>query len=212
MARIRKGEVERTPSGSGSLAATGRGNGQASASRAARGEASLTVSRPELLDGDSDKNFRALVHGLFSFLASHETIRSGHARFIGLAGVEYTALISIAHLGQEGDVGVSAVAQHLRVSGAFVTNVCRRLIAQGLISKETDPRDRRRVSLKVTAKGRRLLLKLAPVQRQVNDAEFAGLSREEFKLLLDIVERLIACGERAVALQHYLHTNSGHGR
>ena len=42
------------------------------------------------------------------------------------------------------------------------------------------------------------------MQRQVNDIEFADLSREEFRFLLDIVDRMIASGDRAVALQHYL--------
>ena len=105
----------------------------------------LTVSRPELLVRGSDRQFRELVHGLFSFLASHEEIRAGHARFIGLAGIEYTVLISIAHLAQGGDVSVSAVAQHLRLTGAFITNACRRLVSLGLIDKATDRKDRRRV-------------------------------------------------------------------
>lgn len=164
----------------------------------------LTVSRPELLPGGSDRQFRALVHGLFSFLARHEQIRDGHARHIGLAGIEYTVLISIAHLAQDGDVSVSAIAAHLRVSGAFITTVVQRLQTLGLVGKETDPKDRRRVVLSVTAEGRARLQRLAPVQRQVNDVEFGCLSRAEFLSLLDMIERLIATGDQAVALQRYL--------
>ncbi len=164
----------------------------------------LTVSRPELLTDGTDRQFRALVHGLFSFLASHEEIRAGHARHIGLAGVEYTVLISIAHLALDGDVGVSAVAAHLRLTGAFITTVVQRLQALGLVGKRTDPKDRRRVVLSVTGEGRARLERLAPVQRQVNDVEFGCLSRAEFASLADMVERLIASGEQAVALQRYL--------
>lgn len=164
----------------------------------------LTVSRPELLVRGSDRDFRRLVHGLFSFLGSHEEIRAGHARHIGLAGIEYTVLISIAHLAQDGPVGVSAIAQHLRLTGAFITTVVQRLQAIGLVDKRTDARDRRRVTLTVTAEGRRRLVTLAPVQRQINDVEFGCLSQAEFTQLLDIIERLIASGEQAVALQRYL--------
>src|SRR5690349_13799573 len=64
----------------------------------------LTVSRPELLSGGTDRDFRRLVHNMFAFMARHESVRDGHARHIGLAGVEYTILISIGHLGLEGDV------------------------------------------------------------------------------------------------------------
>lgn len=171
--------------------------------RGARAPA-LTVSRPELLTGGTDRKFRALVHGLFSFLASHEEIRAGHARHIGLAGVEYTVLISIAHLAPDGDVSVSAVAAHLRLTGAFITTVVQRLQALGLVDKRTDAKDRRRVVLSVTAEGRARLESLAPVQRPVNDVEFGCLSRAEFLSLADMIERLIASGEQAVALQRYL--------
>jgi DNA-binding MarR family transcriptional regulator len=169
-----------------------------------RATPSLTISRPELLSEGTDRKFRQLVHALFGFLATHETIRAGHAKFIGLAGIEYTVLISIGHLSQDGEVNVSTVASHLHLTGAFITTVCQRLLALGLIRKEIDPKDRRRVTLTVSPEGRRRLDALAPVQRQVNDAEFACLSREEFLSLLDMVERLIGCGERAVALQRYL--------
>ena len=170
----------------------------------------LTVSRPELLPGGTDREFRRLVHGLFGFLSLHETIRSGHARAIGLAGIEYTVLISIAHLSLEGEVNVRSVAGHLYLTGAFITNVCHRLQAMGLIDKRTDPKDRRRVSLSVTAEGRARLASLAPMQRQVNDAEFGSLTREEFQFLVGMVDRLVESGERAVALQKYLEGESAH--
>ena len=140
-----------------------------------------TVSRPELLVDGSDRDFRRLVHGLFGFLASHEEIRAGHARYIGLAGIEYTVLISIAHLAQAEDVSVSRIAAHLHLTGAFITTVVQRLQSHGLVVKRPHAKDRRRVVLTVTPKGRRLLERLAPVQRQVNDVEFGCLSAAEFR-------------------------------
>jgi DNA-binding MarR family transcriptional regulator len=164
----------------------------------------LTTSRPELVTGGRDRDFRHLVHGLFGFAAHHERIRSGHAKVIGLAGIEYTVLISIAHLSQDGDVNVKTVADHLYLSGAFITAVAGRLLKLGLIDKKIDPDDRRRVALTVSANGRAALERLAPIQRKVNDVEFGSLSREEFQLLTGIVDRLIESGARAVALQNYL--------
>jgi DNA-binding MarR family transcriptional regulator len=164
----------------------------------------LTTSRPKLLVGGRDRDFRHLVHGLFGFAAHHERIRSGHAKVIGLAGIEYTVLISIAHLSQDGDVNVKTVADHLYLSGAFITAVAGRLLKLGLIDKKIDPDDRRRVALTVSANGRAALERLAPIQRKVNDVEFGSLSREEFQLLTGIVDRLIESGARAVALQNYL--------
>ena len=164
----------------------------------------LTTSRPELLTHGRDWRFRHLVHALFGFAAHHERIRSGHARVIGLAGIEYTVLIAIAHLSQDGDVNVKSVANHLYVSGAFITSVVKRLLRLGLVHKEADSADRRRVTLTVSKKGRAALERLAPIQRRVNDVEFEGLTRQEFELLTGLIDRLIVSGSRAVTLQNYL--------
>lgn len=168
----------------------------------------LTVSSPVLLAQGSDRDFRRLVHNLFGFLARHEAIREGHGAFIGLAGIEYTVLISIAHLSAESDVSVRDVAEHLHLSGAFVTTVTNRLLGKGLVAKRTDPTDRRRLCLTVTRQGRDLLATLAPTQRQVNDVQFEGISAEEFRTLSDLIERLIDSSGRALSLQRYLSENA----
>lgn len=169
----------------------------------------LTTSRPELLSQGRDRQFRHLVHALFGFAAHHERIREGHGKVIGLAGVEYTVLIAIAHLSLDGDVNVKAVADHLHLSGAFITSVTQRLLQLGLIHKQTDAGDRRRVTLTVSKSGRAALERLAPIQRKVNDVEFGCLSHEEFELLTGMVDRLIESGARAVALQNYLLSEIG---
>ncbi len=166
--------------------------------------AALTVTRPELLDAGSDREFRRLVHNLFGFLARHEAIREGHGAYIGLVGIEYTILISIAHLAAEADVSIRTVADHLHLSGAFVTTVTKRLLAKGLVDKAMDPNDRRRLCLTVTDQGRALLRQLAPVQRQVNDVEFASLSADDFRRLSAMVQRLLDSSEQALALQRRL--------
>jgi DNA-binding MarR family transcriptional regulator len=126
------------------------------ASSQPRKKAPLTISRPEMLVNGSDRHFRRLVHSLFGFLARHEAVRRGHAARIGLVGIEYTTLISIRHLdAEEGDVNVNRVADHLHLSGAFVTTITNKLLKRGLIHKSIDPQDRRRVKLQVSEKGMR---------------------------------------------------------
>jgi DNA-binding MarR family transcriptional regulator len=166
--------------------------------------AALTVSRPELLVDGSDAQFRRLVHSLFGFLVRHQTLREGHAAVIGLAGIEYTTLISIRHLSAQGDVHVRAVADHLHLSGAFVTTVTNKLETKGLITKTSHTGDRRRISLVVTPHGAELLERLAPTQAQVNDVQFGCLGTREFHQLLDMVQRLVDSSDRAIALQRYL--------
>lgn len=184
-------------------------HGEKTAQTPARQRLPLTTSREELLPGGSDHAFRELVHELFAFFARHEEIRSGHGRYIGLRGIEYTVLISIGHLGNYGDVNVKTIADHLHLSGAFITTVTNRLAEHGLVEKKTDSADARRVMLAITPKGDALLEKLAPVQRQVNDVEFGCLDAKDFEHLLAIVRKLVDSSSQAVALQKYLNRTAG---
>ena len=169
----------------------------------------LTISRDELLVDGGDGVFRRMVHAFFAFNARHETIRDGHARRIGLAGTEYTILISIAHLGQNVPVNVKIVAEHLHVTTGFITNTTRKLQSRGLVRKTRDTTDRRKTNLTVTPKAIALLEELAPFQRPVNDAEFGSLSRAEFLQLSGMIERLVSSSEDAARLQRDLETGPG---
>jgi len=183
-------------------------------SRAKRraGFQTLTVSRPELLANSSDRQFRAFVHGMLAFAARLEGVRNGFAALIGLTGVQYTILISISHLHIDGEVTVGAVAGHLHLSGAFVTSETGKLLRLGLITKVQDLNDRRRVCLGVTSLGRELLANLTPVQVPVNDVLFEFLSGPQFRALGPVIDRIVACGDRALSLLHYLSQNSVESR
>ncbi len=168
-----------------------------------------TISLDALLADGSDAAFRQMVHSLLAFLARHETVRTGHAAAIGLAGIEYTVLISVRYLAAEGNVSVRELAGHLHLSGAFITTVSNKLQKMGLLDKLVDAADRRRVRLNVTAKGDALLASLIPMQPQVNNVQFDCLSADEFRRLLSCVERLVESSDRAIALQRYLATRDG---
>jgi MarR family transcriptional regulator, organic hydroperoxide resistance regulator len=171
-------------------------------------KATLTVSRPDLLVDGSDGQFRKLVHDMFAFFSRHQAIREGHAAQIGLAGIEYTILISIRQLSYEGDVHVARVAEHLHLSGAFITTIIHRLTGKGLVEKTPQPDDRRRVRLTVTKNGMELLERLAPRQRKVNDVQFECLDAREFLQLSRMMERLVDSADKALSLQRYLRENN----
>jgi DNA-binding MarR family transcriptional regulator len=175
----------------------------------ATGAKALTVSRPELLVNGSDAQFRAFVHGMLAFAAQLEAVRDGFAALLGLTGIQYTILISISHLQSDGEVTVGAVADHLHLSGAFVTTETGKLLRLGLITKVQDLKDRRRVSLGVTLKGGELLSTLAQVQVQVNDVLFDFLNTEQFRALGATIGRIVTCGDRAIALLDYLSVQGG---
>ena len=166
--------------------------------------APLTVTRKELLDRGNDRQFRELVHAFFAFQARHETIRDGHAGYIGLAGVQYTLLIAVGHLEVEGEVTASTLCDHLRVSSAFIAVEIAKLVDRGFVTKVRDPNDARRLLLRTTPAGYALLAKLAPLQSQVNNVEFGRLTRKDFRDLHRIMNLLIENCDAALALQRLL--------
>jgi len=152
----------------------------------------------------SDRQFRRLVNDIFALAQRHQVVRDGHAAYIGLSGTEYSVLVAVRHLQDEDDIGVSNLAEYLRVSGSFATTVTGKLAAHGLLEKRSDPNDARRLVLRVTAEGHALLARLAPVQRRINDVQFGCLSAVDFARVLDLLERLIGSSNQAMALQRYL--------
>jgi DNA-binding MarR family transcriptional regulator len=163
-----------------------------------------TVSKPELLVDGDDVAFRSFIHDFLAFSQMLTDIRAGFGEHLGLTGIQYTILISVSHLQGRHGIGVNAIAEHLHVSGAFITTEVAKLVRAGLISKRVNAKDKRRVLLRVTADGRKLLNKLVAVQAPVNDALFDAISAEEFGPLRSMMARLVPCAARSLALLAYL--------
>lgn len=167
----------------------------------------LTVSRPELLVGGSDREFRALIHDALAFTSRLEAIRDGYAQLIGVTGIQYTILVCISVLSAAQSVTVKAIAEHLKLSGPFVTVEVGKLVSAGLVAKTADPTDGRKVSLTLTDEARRRLAGLAPTQRQVNDVHFEPLSKSDFIALRRMMSDLVVSTDNALALLKYLSSD-----
>jgi len=160
-----------------------------------------TVSRPQLMVAGSDRAFRQFIHDMLAFSARLQTVRDQLGEVIGLSGTQYTVLIAVAHLsGEGGKVGVNQVAEHLHFSGAFITIEVNKLVAAGLLDKETNSEDRRRVVLRITDKARALLNELAPVQRPVNDRLFDCYSAGDFERVRKLLSKMVDAADDAIRM------------
>ncbi len=154
----------------------------------------------------TDRQFRAFVHDFLAFSAQVGQVRNGFGEYLGLSGVAYTTLRSVAFLQDKQGIGVNELAEHLHLSPAFVTIEVAKLVKAGLIEKRTNKKDRRRVLLTVSAKGRARLDELVVLQAPVNDALFETLSESEFLEFAKTIRRLVVCGEHALSLMELLKT------
>lgn len=156
-----------------------------------------TVSRPALLRGGSDAQFRQLIHDLIAYGHCLDACRDAFAAVIGVSGAQYEILMLAS---RSDGLSVSEVAARLHRSGAFITIEANRLAERGILAKRSDPDDGRRVLLRLTAKGQALVSRLAPHQRRINDVLFECLDSRRFAQLRALAADLVACGDRAVAL------------
>ena len=170
-------------------------------------DALLTASRPDLLDKDGDQTLRGLLYDFFAFGRSLEAARAKFASYVDLSPTQYLIMIALKNSTLDEPMGINQLANQLRLSGAFITNEVNKLVSDGLIEKSAHPSDGRRVQLTVTGQGVSLLTRLAAFQRPVNDALFGTLTREEFKLLSQLLTRLAAGGDRAVSLAEHIEAS-----
>ena len=167
-------------------------------------DALLTASKPELLDKDGDRTLRGVLYDYFAFGRSLEACSEIFAGFVDLSPTQYLILIAIKNSTAEEPMGVNQVAERLYLSGAFVTNEINKLVSDGLLDKSPHPEDGRRVQLALTQHGMSLLTRPAALQRPVNDALFGMLTREEFKLLSQLLSRLASQANDALKLAEHV--------
>ncbi|WP_342724669.1 MarR family transcriptional regulator [Bradyrhizobium sp. B097] len=164
----------------------------------------MTASKPELLEKEGDRTLRGLLYDYFAFGRSLEACREIFANFVDLSTTQYLILIAIKNSTADEPMGVNQIAERLYLSGAFVTNEINKLVADGLLEKSPHPEDRRRVQLALTQHGVGLLIRLAALQRPVNDALFGMLTRDEFKMLSQLLSRLASSADSALKLAEHV--------
>lgn len=99
-------------------------------------------------------------YALRSFLRFSEAA----AEKVGLTAQHYQALLAVC-AAAEGHVTINDLSRQLLIRHNSAVGLVDRLTAQGLLAREPSAEDRRKVYLRLTAKGDRVLEKLAEVHR-----------------------------------------------
>ena len=124
----------------------------------------------------------AFRHALRKFLRFSEDA----AGMAGITGQHYQAMLVVRSWPDDARVTINDLAQQLLIKHNSAVELVDRLAEQDLLKREASPRDRRKVELSLTARGRNVLAKLASVHRAelhrigpVLERFFADLSRPE---------------------------------
>jgi DNA-binding MarR family transcriptional regulator len=85
---------------------------------------------------------------------------------------------------------MSELSKRMMVTGGNVTGITDQLVAEGLVVRDANPRDRRAYLLKLTSKGRRAFGAMAQAHEPWIIEMFAGLSETEKERLYGLLEGL----------------------
>jgi DNA-binding MarR family transcriptional regulator len=127
--------------------------------------------------------------GYWLRLVSNHVSRA-FARRVEAHGVTVAEWVLMRQLLGEDRLAPSQVAERMGMTRGAVTKLADRLIAKSFLVREADPSDGRAQTLALTAKGRKLVPKLAALA-DANDAEFFDLTRADRASLLRILQRIV---------------------
>ena len=103
----------------------------------------------------------AFRHALRRFLRFSEDA----AAAVGLSGQHYQAMLVVRACPDERRVTINDLAQQLLIKHNSAVELVDRLAELDLAAREPSPSDRRKVELRLTARGRGVLAKLAAMHR-----------------------------------------------
>lgn len=100
----------------------------------------------------------------------------------------------VLRLVKEGVQLPSRLAEHLEVLPSQVSHLLASLEEQGLLERQPDPEDRRRVLLRLTSQGEAVQGRLQAAWLQAYGQHLARLSPEELHLFRDLLKKLTEVG------------------
>ena len=102
----------------------------------------------------------------------------------------------LAVLGSYPDSSAGEVARRTAMDKVAVSRAVGRLIDSGRVRRETDPQDRRRSVLELTAQGRRIYERITPVLLRYERELLATLPAPERRQLVELLKKLQAGARR----------------
>jgi DNA-binding MarR family transcriptional regulator len=122
------------------------------------------VKRPSPLELDTHEyeQLAALRYALRSFMRFSEA----EAEKNGLTAQHYQALLTLRACPAGDRLTINDLSQQLMIRHNSAVGLVDRLTKQGLVMREPSPEDGRKVYLRLTAKGARVLGRLADVHRE----------------------------------------------
>jgi DNA-binding MarR family transcriptional regulator len=115
------------------------------------------------------------------------------AQWLALTGHQLEALAAL----KEGSLTMRSLCERLDISESAGTALSDRLVARGMVARETDPADRRVVRLALTDEARRMVQRYRRLKSGHAAQLLSTLSQDDLERLVQIYETLVAAPSSA---------------
>jgi DNA-binding MarR family transcriptional regulator len=131
--------------------------------------------------------------GLFAVLHASSVLESRVEAKLSEVGLSIAKLAALHRLTEAGEsLPLGQLADRLACVKSNVTQLVDRLESDGLVSRTSDPNDRRSRIAVLTDAGRKAYAKGSEIQRQAEQELFGALTSEESTTLHHLLEKLKA--------------------
>ena len=125
---------------------------------------------------------------------------------VGLTGPQLVILQEIA---RAGDVTAGEIARAVSLSQATVTGILERMENRGLLARERSASDKRRIMVRITESGSKVLNDAPPLMQEAFVERFAGLQEWEQTMILSALQRLVSIMDaKTIQAAPFLATSS----
>jgi DNA-binding MarR family transcriptional regulator len=119
----------------------------------------------------------------------HNTIFSQETSGLDVTAPQFAALRALSEFP---DIDQTALSRIIAYDRATIGGLVERLEDKGLVRRAVDKTDRRSRTLRLTAAGRAMFLRMRPMLERVSERMLARLTPDERATFIDLLERVIA--------------------
>ncbi|MDO5715918.1 MAG: MarR family transcriptional regulator [Tissierellia bacterium] len=106
-------------------------------------------------------------------------------------GVTKSQWVAMYYINKEESLTQKMLADLIGAKESTITGILERLEREQLISRQEDPDDKRKKIIVLTDKGRLINTKLTDIAQEFRDVCLAGISEEDQKIFLDILDKMV---------------------
>lgn len=129
------------------------------------------------------------IHLLGAILHANQSLMSLFSREVGVTPAKLRFLHEFLHTDRKG-ISLVDLSLRLGVTPALITRQVKELEREGLLERQSDPRDARSSLIKLTLKGESELLKHHKRAHQLEDALIANMNPDDIATTVNLLKAL----------------------